>query len=65
MKVFIKILQYIWLLTGVTCLAFGIILFKNKGFSSEIILFASMVVISVIMFIVNKKRYKDHPGNQS
>lgn len=63
MKVFIKMLQYIWLLTGVACLAFGVISFKNKGFSSEIILFASMVVISIIMFIINGKRYKNHPGN--
>ncbi len=65
MKGFIKILQYIWLLAGVVCLVFAIISFKNKGFSSEIILFLSMAVIAVIMFIVNGKRYKNHPGNQS
>lgn len=65
MKGFIKILQYIWLLAGVACLIFTIISFKNKGFSSEIILLLSMAVIATIMFIVNGKRYKNHPTNQS
>lgn len=43
-----RILEIIWIITGILCIAAGINLFIKNGYENRILIFAAMAVISFL-----------------